>query len=333
MNDYNTIRKANALAKMSVLVFLGIAIQTMVILPSIWQFINQNHADFFPIVFYPIYLGISFFYCLFASFYITPKMVISPFYTQLGTIALLVIIIIINYANSTKDSSIFVPLIFVLFVQFFLFALLGLFEAIFLRKVIGIYAEADDIWTETYKIETNYDLMKKLFQSITFEDYIFTENEEKKEIVLIRKNSGEIKILILFVPNLKNPDYSIMAISACEHKFEAIWKTEKAKDRLNRVKYFIDGTLNDKYSIRLRLDETEKITAKNCELKLLESLESKLSKITKSPRRNMYSIGGLIGIGVSGTILKFMTLPSQTTPMVDWNNLIGIWAGVITTMI
>ena len=305
----------------------------MIILPSIWVFINQNQVDFFPPEFYPIYLSISFLYSLFASFYVTPRMVISPFYTQLGTIAILTIVIIINFANSTKDSTIYAPMLFLLFVQFFLFAILALFEVMILRRMIGVYAEPDDIWTETYQIPINYEILKKFFQSITFEDFDFIENEEKKEIVLKRKNSGEIKTLILLVPNKKLLDYSIMSISACEHKFETIWKSEKAKNRLNRIKYFIDGTFDDTYSVRMKHDGDEITTSNKCELKLLESLESSLSKIHKTPRRNVYAIGGLLGIGIIGTILKFTTLPSQTTPFVDWNNLIGIWAGVITTII
>lgn len=331
MQGYETIRKGQAILRLIILVFLGVAIQSSMISAQIWHF-RENRTDLlFTPEFFATYLLISFAYSTLTSLYVRPNMVISPYYIQLGTAAVAVFIIALYFAISAEDINVIIGMYVMIGLEFFGFGLYGYIASKVLRKIIGMYGNENSIWTETYRIGTNYESVKRILEDEYFERYEIKDSENNK-IIAKRTFSPDIPVLLLLQPDPKSHNETILSMSSCEIKYESMWKTDQSKKTLNIVRRFIDNTIYDYCRVRLIRDEKEETVSSKCVYELLDSLDSPLTKINQIPRKTIFTIGGLLGLGMIVTVLPHIPSIPESLPITS-DTIIVTWVTVVSTII
>ena len=320
--------KLNHAVKFFILVFFGIAIQSLLIFSPLMDTLDQYQSNFFPLDFLVLYLAVSFVYALVVSLYMYPNSIISPYYIHIGTTAFMIFAIIIHIISSNIQLSSIGQSLIVIIAEMGLFIIVGLGMTLFLRKSFGVYGEYTDLWNETYRIEGDFNLVKRIFHESLFSSYTQDELEENR--LILKRNIGDVSVLLLLQPNPKSPDESILSISTCEIRFESMWKTENAKQVLMNIKRMIIGVLDDMFMRKLILDSEEKTISAKCEYLLLESKKSILSKIDKPTTKTIVTIVGSLTVGVIATIF-FFTQPEPTgaeTKLLSIDALISAWVGI-----
>lgn len=315
------MRKTEHSVKFVILIFLGIAIQSMLIVTPVLNYLSNNQSEFFPLDFFVMYLMVSLIYSLVTSLYVYPSMNISPLYIHIGTggfVIFLIIFQIVSTSNSNNISNAIIPII----AELGIFAMAGYGMTIFFRKIFGIDGEIEDIWNETYRIQIDFNSVKTIFDEPLFKMYKKVESSEKG--LILKRNFRETSIIILLQPVPKDPKESILSIATSGMRFESMWKSDDAKDDLINIKKIITGSLYDKFQIGLKLDSEEKTISNKCVKLFLKSKESPLSKINKPTTLTIITVIGAITIGAIVTAFYFIQQENQQE-LLTFDTLVAIW--------
>lgn len=329
MSNHHNMRKTEHMMKFWILVLFGISIQSFLIFTPVLSFIDTNQVEFFPLDFIVAYLLISFVYSLVVSLYMYPSLIISPYYIHLGTAVFVIFTIIIHLVVLDIGIDNVGGSLLPILAEIGLFVIVGLGMSLFLRKMFGVYGEPKDMWNETYRIEADFDLIKKIFDDDLFKRYDKDVSEENT--VILKRNFDDVNILILLQPDSTSPSESILSISTTEIRFESMWDTEESKKALTSIKKIIAGVLYTTFHRDLILDTEEKIVSSKCEYLLLESKKSILAKIEKPSTKTIVTIVGSLTVGGLATyffINQPVTVGSESKLM-SMDTLIGTWVGVV----
>lgn len=332
MQAYNTIRKSEKMIAQVFLVFLGIALHSLLVVSLVLGLLNGADLSIVSSQFLIIYSIVMIGYSGITSLYVVPTMVISPYYIQVGTLGVMLFVTIYHIIAGSIDPLTLPQPLVILFLIFAVFLLGGFGLGKFLRWILGMSIEPNNIWLKTYRIDVEYMLLKKIFEDVRFSTYKIKEVTPNKVLKLTRKFGSGIKILLLLHTDPKSPTESILSISSCEIKFETIWKTDEAYNVLISIKDQITGALMNNYSRELIEDTDEKYVSSKCELFLSESFYSPLSKLGDIPRKSIFSMVGLLVIAFIVTLAS--TVPSiQEKIQLDTNTIVLTWLTIISTIL
>lgn len=330
MSNRDIRRKENTVSKFYLLVIFGIAIQTTLLFYPVMQTLDPSSGvTSLTTQFIVSYLFISFIFCTTASLYINPPTVISPYYTQIGSTSFIVFLVFVHFASSSPTSPVFASFVTTLLPEFAFFVLSGLGVSIFLRKMIGVNAEPDFVWSETYKIEAEFDLVKSVLDAKFFQRYNIDDSE--KDIIIATRKSLDITSCIVLQKNIQSPDETLLSISTAEIKFESMWKTNEAKDVLVSIKQLIIGILYDKYKCELIEAKDDRSASSKSVYSLIETTQSPLTKLKTIPQKYIISLVSLL---IAGSVVSiFYFIQPQTDPKwITIDTLVVTWVTVVSTM-
>ncbi len=231
------IRRRTISVGLLILTFFAIAVETTFFLPAIsnsWRtllFLNQAGL-FFPNDWLSL-LGFIIFpivYCSFASIVLHPKTMVNPILVQIGTIALVIILAMVNISNTqfilptqfiaVLSFAILLSAIFVIFV--------GIVQWLIVLWVIRMNYEDSDRVSYVINMKPK-EILHKLGNSF-LDDWGFSREHDVGEIWVLERNDNERCLLLELGTHPRDESKSILATVSYE-KIGATWlvKSDSAK--------------------------------------------------------------------------------------------------------
>jgi hypothetical protein len=254
MQSAKVNKKINFSVGYVIFTFLGIAVNTLFFIPTVSSaqqiFVIQGQAE----LFIPTDLLLLFgfiiapiIYCSFASIALDPKTRVNPIAVQLGTIALVIIMTLVNLSGGHVPLNVqFVGVLsfLVMFSASFI-ALVGIFQNIVVGWVIRLNFE--DFDSVSYLIPMKpKEILHKLGASF-LDQWSFSRECDMGEIWVLESDNKDRCVLLEIGETPDNENKSVLATIAYEKSGDWIVRSKIASDVRNTIIKDIEERLNLKF--------------------------------------------------------------------------------------
>jgi len=304
---YREIWKHASTLRLFVLTFLGIVIQSIIVLAAFGASIKTtmetgslatNVLTLEYVVYTTINLGVVFGYSLITSVSFYPKRRVSPFLIMIGTTSLMLAFAMnISAQTETVTTSQRALLLFTLaIVYFMIMTMFSWVLSLVLYHILGLNGMPEDLEKQSFSITADYQRIRELLTDRYFlrDNELNIEENRKELIVLTSHRNTDIHISVAAIPQEKKEhEHPIVAIAGYEIKYDSLANTGAVRRRVSRLRNDIVGELQ-------KVDPNAKATTLVDENDALYSVMDNALEVTSSPLRNVSRriIASIVGLGI-----------------------------------
>jgi hypothetical protein len=257
--------------KLIVFTLVGVTLQTAFTIPSMFCTIynfagppSMYYSACSPVYPFPpsyiwptvetimaLYVLVPLAVCAFISSLFKPKRIVSMVYVQLTTVTVFGLLVLVGVsassANLHEDYLTFAGVFGVVWaVYLLLFGILGFFETVLIKWLIGV--NEGKLEPETFSVTLDFDRLRDLILK-EFRNSFELRVERNELSLLVVRTVGKWRVVLGIGPDRADSSKSILCLVPYEYGFYEISTTNEARKLRNDVLLNLQGRLVDKAKV------------------------------------------------------------------------------------